>query len=164
MLGSAHETLRRLAGASPVGFRAPRGLLSVETLGQLSALGYRYDSSFIDDDAPYRLDEDGGRGMVELPLNQWLIDASHFGRKLTQARAEAFMREEFDALIADSGYACLVLHPRADLGVAREARLETMARFLKRARASGAEFVRCGDYAASFAASSCPAAGTAPAA
>jgi hypothetical protein len=88
--------------------------------------------------------------MIELPLNQWLIDASHFGRKLTQARAEAFMREEFEALIEESGYACLVLHPRADIGVARAARLEMMTQFLERARGFGVAFHRCSDCAAAF--------------
>jgi hypothetical protein len=64
------------------------------------------------------------------PLNPWLSDASYFGQRLTQGRAEAFLREEFEPLIAESGYACLVLHPRADIGVARAARLEMMERFL----------------------------------
>ncbi|HLW92704.1 MAG TPA: polysaccharide deacetylase family protein [Roseiarcus sp.] len=150
VLAAAHEALTRLAGAPPLGFRAPHGLLSIKTLGLLHALGCRYDSSFIDDDSPYLLDDDGGTGMVELPLNQWLIDASHFGRKLTQARAEAFMREEFDALIEESGYACLVLHPRADIGVARAARLEMMTRLLERAQTFSVTFQRCGDYAAAL--------------
>jgi hypothetical protein len=155
VLAEAHDALTRLAGAPPIGFRAPGGLLSPATLGLLSRLGYRYDSSFIDDDAPYRLDADGGVGMIELPLNQWLIDASHFGRRIPQARAEAFMREEFDALIVEAGYACLALHPRADIGVAREARLVMMARFLEEACVRfGVIYRRCADCANEFRAAS----------
>ena len=96
--------------------------MSPATLSLLSGLGYCYDSSFIDDDAPYALDADGGAGMVELPLNH--------------------------ALIAASGYACLVLHPRGDIGVAREARLVMMRRFVERARGFGVRFRRCGECAA----------------
>jgi peptidoglycan/xylan/chitin deacetylase (PgdA/CDA1 family) len=148
VIAAAHEKLARLAGAPPTGFRAPRGLLSPNTYRHLAALGYRYDSSAIDDDTPYPLDQDGGAGMVELPLNQWLIDASHFGRKLTQARAEAFMREEFEPLIETCRYACLVLHPRADIGVARDARLAMLTRFLEWARGFGVTFRRCDEHAA----------------
>jgi peptidoglycan/xylan/chitin deacetylase (PgdA/CDA1 family) len=86
ILGLAHETLTRLTGAAPIGFRAPCGLLSPQTLRLLSGLGYRYDSSFVDDDAPYRLDEDGGTGMVELPLNQWLSDAASPSLAMTTPR------------------------------------------------------------------------------
>lgn len=144
ILARAHESLTRLCGSAPVGFRAPGYRLSYETLPLLHRLGYLYDSSFVDDDAPYLLDADGALGMVELPWNEDLRDATHFERRLTQARTEAFMTEAIDALVPEAGYACITLHPRGDNGFGRAARLDMLRRYLERARSRfGAEFLTC---------------------
>jgi peptidoglycan/xylan/chitin deacetylase (PgdA/CDA1 family) len=145
LLEEAHATLARLCGAAPVGFRAPTGTLSANTLPVLSRLGYHYDSSFVDDDAPYPLAEDGGGGMLELPWSEGLADATHFRRRLTQDRAEVMLNEELDALLPVAGYACLTLHPRGDLGLVRAARLSVLRRLLERAAALGATPRRCCD-------------------
>jgi hypothetical protein len=79
------------------------------------------------------------RPMVELPWSEGLADATHFRRRLTQARAETMMAEELDALLPVDGFACLTLHPRADLGIARAARLPILARLLAMAARLGAE-------------------------
>ncbi|MDT8333192.1 polysaccharide deacetylase family protein [Roseomonas gilardii] len=145
LLGEAHAMLTRLCGAAPLGFRAPTGTLSANTLPILARLGYRYDSSFVDDDAPYSLADDGGDAMLELPWSEGLADATHFRRRLTQDRAEAILNEELDALLPVEGYACLTLHPRADLGLARAARLPILRRLIERAAALGATPRRCRD-------------------
>lgn len=147
VIGEAHETLARMMGSAPTGFRAPTGTLSSATIGLLEQLGYSYDSSFLDDDAPYSLSEDGGRSMVELPWNEGLSDATHFRRRLTQDRAESFMTEEFDALRSVEPYACLTFHPRADIGVARTARLPIVGRMIERARATGLKPRTCAELA-----------------
>lgn len=148
LLEEARDVLARLLGAPPAGFRSPCGTLSAASIGLLRRLGFRYDSSNLDDDAPYSLAADGGAGMVELPWNEGLCDATHFGRRLTQSRAEAFLVEELDALLPEDGYACLSLHPRADKGIARAARLPILRRLLARARRMGAEVLTCRDAAA----------------
>jgi len=149
ILEEAHADLTARCGTAPVGFRAPTGTLSAASFGILHRLGYRYDSSNVDDDAPYALGPDGAPGMVELPLNEGLTDATHFGRRLTQSRAEAFLTEELDALLPVDGFACVTLHPRGDLGLAREARIPVLLRLLDRARSvHGAEFRLCRDIAA----------------
>ncbi|MBP0495914.1 polysaccharide deacetylase family protein [Pararoseomonas indoligenes] len=145
LLEEAHATLARLTGSAPVGFRAPTGTLSANTLPILARLGYRYDSSFVDDDAPYPLAEDGGGTMMELPWSEGLADATHFRRRLTQDRAETMLNEELDALLPVAGYALLTLHPRADLGLARAARLPILRRLVERAAALGATPRRCRD-------------------
>jgi peptidoglycan/xylan/chitin deacetylase (PgdA/CDA1 family) len=153
LLAAAHETLTRLTGVAPIGFRSPTGSLSDATIGLLAGLGYRYDSSFVDDDAPYSLAADGGPGMVELPWSEGLSDATHFRRRLTQGRAEAFFLEEFEALIGVDGYACLTLHPRADIGVGRAARLVMLERLLGQFREKhGVVFSRCCDLVAKLSA------------
>lgn len=137
LLGEAHEVLTRLAGHPAVGFRSPNGTMSFNTLRLLADLGYLYDSSALDDDAPYSLAEDGAAGMVEIPWSEGLSDATHFRRRLTQDRAELFLTEELEALMPVAGYACLTLHPRADIGLARIARLPILHRLIDRARTAG---------------------------
>ncbi len=148
ILEEAHADLTARCGTAPLGFRAPTGTLSAATFGILRRLGYRYDSSNVDDDAPYSLAADGAPDMVELPLSEGLTDATHFGRRLTQSRAEAFLTEELDALLPVDGFACITLHPRGDLGLVREARVPVLLRLLDRARSvHGAEFRLCRDIA-----------------
>ena len=134
----------RCGGAAPLGFRAPTGTLSARTLPLLCELGFRYDASALDDDRPYAAD--GAPGLLALPWSAGLSDATHFRRRLTQDRAEAFLREELDAVLPVCGYGCLTLHPRADIGLAREARVPVLRRLLDRARRHhGAAIRRCRD-------------------
>ena len=148
VLERARDRLAALTGSAPQGFRYASGF-TANTVPLLHQLGYRYDSSAIDDDAPYMLDADGGPGMVELPWSEGLCDATHFSRRVTQDRAYAHWVEQGDALLAAEGYACLTLHPRADNGVGRAARLLKVEQLLERFRAAGASFKTCADLAAS---------------
>lgn len=143
----AHDILTRLAGAAPVGFRSPTGTLSERSIPILQRLGYRYDSSFLDDDAPYSLAQYGGAGMVELPISEGLTDATHFLRRVTQDRAEALLSEELTALLGVEGYACLTFHPRADIGIGRAARLPMLERLVRLAEKQGAVPSLCRDAA-----------------
>lgn len=152
VLQRGRDRLAALTGQAPRGFRWTGGGFSPRTLPLLRELGYRYDSSAIDDDAPYALDADGAPGMVELPWSEGLCDASHFSRRVTQDRAYAHLAEQGDALLAAEGYACLTLHPRADNGVGRAARLQMIERLLDRLRAAGARYARCDDLAREHAA------------
>jgi peptidoglycan-N-acetylglucosamine deacetylase len=146
VLESAHVGLTKLCGIAPVGFRAPAWLMSPKTIELLCTLGYRYDSSCLDDDAPYSLAKDGGPGMFELPWNETLCDSTHFDRRITQARAEAMMAEELEALLAVEGYAMITLHPRADYGVGRLARIDMVSRLLERAHTQlNVQFFRCSE-------------------
>jgi peptidoglycan-N-acetylglucosamine deacetylase len=147
VLEEAHDVLTRLAGAAPIGFRSPTGTLSERTIPILQRLGYRYDSSFLDDDAPYSLAEHGGTGMAELPVSEGLTDATHFRRRVTQDRAEALLSEELAALLAVEGYACLTFHPRADIGIGRAARLPMLERLVRLAEGQGAVPSLCRDEA-----------------
>lgn len=148
ILERARDRLAGLTGRPPQGFRYTGSAFTPRTVPLLHRLGYRYDSSAIDDDAPYELDADGGPGMVELPWSEGLCDATHFSRRVTQDRAYAHWVEQGDALLAADGYACLTLHPRADNGVGRAARLQKVEQLLERFRAAGAAFTTCADLAA----------------
>ncbi|MGS1105928.1 polysaccharide deacetylase family protein [Achromobacter anxifer] len=149
VLERARDRLAELTGSAPQGFRYTSAF-TASTVPLLHQLGYRYDSSAIDDDAPYALDADGGAGMVELPWSEGLCDATHFSRRVTQDRAYAHWVEQGDALLAAEGYACLTLHPRADNGVGRAARLHKVEQLLERFRTAGAAFKTCAEQAAAY--------------
>jgi len=149
MLERARYRLAALTGSAPQGFRYGSAF-TANTVPLLHQLGYRYDSSAIDDDAPYALDADGGPGMVELPWSEGLCDATHFSRRVTQDRAYTHWVEQGDALLAAEGYACLTLHPRADNGVGRAARLQKVEQLLERFRRAGAGFKTCAELAAEY--------------
>jgi len=141
------ETLAQWTGQRPTGFRSPTGTLSANTISLLGRQGWRYDSSFVDDDSPYSLAADGAPGMVELPWSESLCDATHFRRRFSQRRAEAAMAEEFEPLLDADGYMCISLHPRGDIGVARPARLRMVDALVQKARKRGARFMRCAEVA-----------------
>ena len=75
-LDRGSDTLERLTGQRPVGYRAPMWDLSWEMPGLLAERGFHYDSSLMDDDTPYLLSpglEDDQKTIVEIPI-QWALD------------------------------------------------------------------------------------------
>lgn len=148
-LERAHDTLTRMTGRAPMGFRAPHGLLSESTLGHLVRLGYRYDSSFQDDFHPYRLDDDGGPGMIEIPQNEMLIDATLYGVRQTHQRLLKWWSEELDAACEERCLVMLTLHPRSDYGSGRASRIEAVGHFLDLVAVRGIESRTCLELAGS---------------
>ena len=55
LIGRATEAITEAIGTTPRGWRAPSGLTTVETLQLIHAAGYDWDSSFGDEDLPYRM-------------------------------------------------------------------------------------------------------------
>jgi peptidoglycan/xylan/chitin deacetylase (PgdA/CDA1 family) len=149
LIERTHATLMRVTGGAPSGFRAPHGRLTERTLAHLAALGYRYDSSFQDDDRPYRLDADGGGGMVEVPQSEILIDATLYAQRQTHDRVMKTWHEEIEAMHRERCLITLTLHPRSDYGSARASRVATLDRLLTWLRGlPGVTFMRCDEIAA----------------
>jgi peptidoglycan/xylan/chitin deacetylase (PgdA/CDA1 family) len=70
------DSLERVVGLRPAGYRAPMWETTYATAGLLLDRGFRYDSSLMDSDLPYELAErpgDGGRSIVEIPV-AWALD------------------------------------------------------------------------------------------
>ena len=144
LLERTHATLSRIVGRAPRGFRAPHGRLTERTLGHLADLGYRYDSSFQDDDHPYRLDADGGRDMVEVPHAEILIDATLYAQRQTHDRMMMTWREEIEAMHRENCLIVLTLHPRSDYGSARASRIAALDRTLTWLKdLGGVSFMTC---------------------
>lgn len=68
------EALERL-GVRPVGYRAPWWEMNWHTPRLLAERGFRYDTSLLDDDVPYRLATagPGSASLIEIPVD-WALD------------------------------------------------------------------------------------------
>lgn len=131
LLVRTHQILSDLIGKAPAGWRAPTGVLEYVTLTALSELGYKYDASNQDDDFPYRLDRDGGAGMIELPQQEMLIDKELYDRRATHQKLMKWWREEFMGLYRERCYIQITVTPRADYGSARASRIAALRDFLR---------------------------------
>lgn len=149
VLERAHNALTAITGTAPVGWRAPFGLLSRDTFAHLTDLGYRYDSSFQDDDYPYVVRCVSGRELVELPSFQCLDDSTLYNLRHSHIRVLKLWKEEFAAMYAAGHFINLTLHPRGDYGSGRAIRAQVVDEFLTYvARHPGVHFTTCGELAA----------------
>lgn len=125
-LRSARDALAAITGQAPVGFRAPGGELSANTLRLLAELGYQYDASFQDADYPYLFAPSDATRLAEVPGMQALDDAPVYSARHTHARLMKIWREEFDALYDTGCLVPLTLHLRGDMGSTRAARIAAL--------------------------------------
>lgn len=147
-LERAHRTLTEVCGRAPAGWRAPRGLLSLDTLNHLGDLGYRYDSSFQDDDYPYVVRCPSARELVELPVCPMLDDSTLYSLHHTHERLLKTWKEEFAAMYEAGCLVTLTLHARGDIGSGRASRVAVVGEFLDHvARHPGVLFMTCGELA-----------------
>jgi peptidoglycan/xylan/chitin deacetylase (PgdA/CDA1 family) len=112
----AVDTLTRLTGSRPVGYRAPSWNMSAATLQILRDLGFRYESSLMADDNPYELEANGQpTGIVELPV-EWILDDaplfSPIGDRYDSPRdVLQVWIDEFDKAYQEGGMFLLTMHP-----------------------------------------------------
>jgi peptidoglycan/xylan/chitin deacetylase (PgdA/CDA1 family) len=113
----AAQTVAGIAGAQPVGYRAPSGVVTEHTLAILQQLGVRYDSSMAADDEPYELLADGQpTGLVEIPADVLRDDAPYFEFRehlgcLPPRNVLEIWRAEFDQAYTEGGLFTLMVHP-----------------------------------------------------
>lgn len=127
-------TIGDILGAPPQGWRSPGGRTTPRTLRLLADAGYRYDSSFIDEDVPYRLQVAAGdeRTLLELPMSPVLSDTPFYaypGTLRSPAEVTTLWWEELTGLAGGADFAVVTTHPRHS---ARPARLAAHERFLAR--------------------------------
>lgn len=137
LLNQSLETLTRMTGKRPVGYRAPSWKFSKFTLGQIKAAGFLYDSSLMASDDAYEV-QLGGKptGLVELPIERILDDAPYFGggadgsMPSLSAVYEVF-QSEFDVAYDESGLYLLTMHPHMTGHRSRVAMLEKLIGYMK---------------------------------
>jgi peptidoglycan/xylan/chitin deacetylase (PgdA/CDA1 family) len=133
-LERSEDVFRRVFGAPPAGWRAPDGLMTKETRPLLIERGYRYESSFCDDDLPYLVADVQGRRMVELPVHTSASDRPYYLQRRTPAHVAAAWQEEFRATYQVGGLFVLTLHPRSDYGSGRAVRVPAIEALLQTIR------------------------------
>jgi peptidoglycan/xylan/chitin deacetylase (PgdA/CDA1 family) len=73
------KAIEENCGVTPVGFRAPEGELTLETLNIAKELGIKYSSSLSNDDRPYKLKlNDNNDTILEIPIHWALFDLPYF--------------------------------------------------------------------------------------
>jgi peptidoglycan/xylan/chitin deacetylase (PgdA/CDA1 family) len=135
ILDRAGDVLERVTGSRPVGYRAPMWELNWHSPKLLSDRGFLYDSSLMDADHPYELAVDGGRSLVEIPV-QWALDDweqycyipdfSGSGLIESPLKAGELWRLEFEGLHKAGGCFVLTNHPFLSGRPSRAAVLEEL--------------------------------------
>jgi peptidoglycan/xylan/chitin deacetylase (PgdA/CDA1 family) len=124
-LERGEAALTSVFGRRPAGFRAPGRRLTSATRGLLAARGYRYDSSYADDDRPYVVAAGDAR-LAELPVHEPWIDQPYYEKhRVPRVVTESWL-DEFDATYAVGGLFTLAVHPRGDYGSGRGARVRAL--------------------------------------
>lgn len=153
------EALDTVLGIRPVGYRAPSCDMNFRTPALLAANGFRYDSSLMDTDHPYRLaasPDAGAPTLVELPMH-WSLDDwnrynyipgytsnSPIGRPSEVCAAWA---EELDAIVEVGGLFTLTMHPFIS---GRPARAEALEQLIERAAAIDGLWLATGEELAAW--------------
>jgi peptidoglycan-N-acetylglucosamine deacetylase len=112
--------------------------------------GYGYDSSFGDEDVPYRMAVASGRddAIIELPWSWTLDDAPYYKHPGVIRRPDEVIDlwiDEFDAALEMTGFFMIVCHPRFS---GRPARIRALERLIEHIRShDGSRFARCRDIA-----------------
>lgn len=135
------ESLQRITGHAPVGYRSPAGNTGPHTLDLLLDHGFRYDSSLVGDDNPYWLTTpQSGRQLLEVPYSWEMDDAAHFffsfspyyAGMSSQHKVYEIWEAEFDGAYADRGFLGIVMHPQIIGRRSRMAMLERLIQHIRR--------------------------------
>jgi len=108
------DSLTRVVGEKPTGFRAPYWDWSKRTLGYLCKIGFKYDSSLMSDDRPFRIADERIRGGIyELPVENFLDDWPLFEiqHQSPMNVLDSWKREFNAAYDAATRYFMLTMHP-----------------------------------------------------
>jgi peptidoglycan/xylan/chitin deacetylase (PgdA/CDA1 family) len=151
--------LDEVLGIRPIGYRAPSCDMNYRTPSLLAREGFRYDSSLMDSDHPYRLAGSAGPeapSLVELPMH-WSLDDwnrynyvpgftsnSPIGRP---SEVCAAWGEELEAIVEVGGLFALTMHPFIS---GRPARAEALERLIERAAAIDGLWLATGEALATW--------------
>ena len=137
LLDQSIETLTKMTGKRPIGYRAPSWKFSGWTMGQVKAAGFLYDSSLMASDDAYELLLDGkATGIVELPIERILDDSPYFGSNADGSNPSVgdvyeVFQSEFDVAYEEGGLYLLTMHPHMTGHRSRAAMLEKLIKYMK---------------------------------
>lgn len=131
------ESLRRITGVVPRGYRAPAGNVGPNTFPLLLQYNFLYDSTLMADELPYWVEVEGVGRLVEVPFAWELTDTPHFlfsyvpyyvGMS-SQEKVYEIWAAEFQGAYADGGFYSLVMHPQI---MGRRHRMQMLERLVRR--------------------------------
>jgi peptidoglycan/xylan/chitin deacetylase (PgdA/CDA1 family) len=138
LLSLSIDTLAKMTGKRPTGYRAPSWKFSKWTMGQVKAAGFLYDSSLMASDDAYELLLDGKpTGVVELPIERILDDSPYYGSNADGSNPsdgdvfEVF-QSEFDVAYQENGLYLLTMHPHMMGHRSRAAVFERLIQYIKK--------------------------------
>ena len=138
LLNQSIETLTKMTGKRPIGYRAPSWKHSGWTMGQVKAAGFLYDSSLMASDDAYELLLDGKpTGIVELPIERILDDSPYFGSNADGSNPSVgdvyeVFQSEFDVAYEEGGLYLLTMHPHMMGHRSRAAMFERLIQYMKK--------------------------------
>ncbi|UCF85916.1 MAG: polysaccharide deacetylase [Desulfobacteraceae bacterium] len=117
------ETLEKITGQRPAGYRSPSWDLSDASIGLLEKYDFAYDSSMMGDDfQPYLINDKGRQtNIVELPVSWELDDAPHFLFRFaptylsgmsSPSKVYDIWTTEFEGAYNSGGVFILTMHPQ----------------------------------------------------
>ena len=140
LMKKAIDTLTKITGKRPVGYRSPSWYFNPQTLPILKEFGFIYDSSLMADDRPYEiLYKNKKTGMIELPVEWLLDDFPYFGFNwesgLHNQRSSndvfTIWKAEFDKAYEEGTIFILTMHPHVIGHRSRISMLERLIRYIK---------------------------------
>jgi peptidoglycan/xylan/chitin deacetylase (PgdA/CDA1 family) len=153
------ESLKRVTGLRPRGWRSPGWEFSERTMKHLLDFKFEYSSNMMDSDTPYEHVVDGKpTGLMELPVSWLLDDAAYFMFGLTTSgwaienhnQVYEIWRGEFDGMYeAGKGETfILTMHPQI---IGHHSRLAMVKKLIQHMRSRpDVEFGTCAVIADSF--------------
>lgn len=116
------EALEQVAGVRPTGWRAPMWETNYRTPRILARHGFRWDSSLMDADRPYRLavGDEAGSTLIEIPIQwglddgeqyAWLPDIWEAATIESPAKVLEMWTLEFEAVVEEGACLVLTMHP-----------------------------------------------------
>lgn len=148
--------LQRVVGKRPFGYRSPAWDLSQHSIELFKEFGFVYESSLMGDDFRlYRVGtEDGGPGIVEIPISWLLDDFVHFavvdngfGFSPPSSVYEIWATE-FEGAYEEQGVFCLTMHPQVIGRYHRVRMLEKLIQFMR--GHAGVRFMTCMEAVAAW--------------
>jgi len=154
ILATGIETLEKITGKRPLGYRSPSWDLGKNSIRLLQEYGFLYDSSMMADDYNLYTVEDKGEPtpLVEVPVSWELDDAAHFlfmfrpvyyTGMSAPSKVYEIWATEFEGAYNSGGAFILTMHPQLIGRYHRFKMLETLIQHI--ARHPGVWFAPCSE-------------------
>lgn len=152
ILRRGNDTLEKLCGLRPVGYRSPGWDLNPYSPELLLEEGMSYDSSLMDQEIPYILTANVSGKLIELPIDWLLDDYVHFQFSppsipglATGSQVLEIWQGEFRGYFEDGGCFTLTMHPQVIGRSHRMQMIESLVQHMK--DQNGVWFATCKEVA-----------------